>query len=92
MAFLTVTPEELRNLARTCQQQSDAIGQIGQTVNSNVTSVDWHSPAAEQFRGDWTGTHQPNLQRLQQSLMQLGQAAEQMAAQYEQADASYRGA
>ncbi len=91
MAFLTVTPEELRALARNCGQQSEAIGTIGNNVNNNINSVDWQSPAAERFRSDWTSTHLPNLQKLQQSLQTLGQAADSMATQYEQADQSYSG-
>lgn len=91
MAFLTVTPEELRTLATNCGRQSEAIGTIGTTVGNNINSVDWHSPAAERFRADWTGTHLPNLQKLQEALQTLGSAADSMASQYEQADQSYSG-
>ena len=41
MAFLTVTPEQLRALATTCSTQADAVGTVGSTVNSNITGVDW---------------------------------------------------
>jgi WXG100 family type VII secretion target len=91
MAFLTVTPEQLRSLAGTCNQQADAVGTVGTTVNSNVTSVDWDSPAATQFKQEWATTHWPNLQKLMAALQGLGSSATQMAGQYEQADASFRG-
>ena len=91
MAFLTVTPDELRSLANNCRTQSDAIGNIGTNINSNVTGVDWQSPAADRFRGDWTGTHLPNLKKLQESLQTLAQAADSMASSYDEADRSYQG-
>ena len=91
MAFLTVTPEQLRALAGICGTQADAIGNVGSTVNSNVTSVDWDSPAAKQFKQEWATTHWPNLRNLMQALQGLGASAQQMATQYEQADASFRG-
>ena len=91
MAFLTVTPEQLRSLAQTCSQQADAINNVGTTVNSNVNSVEWDSPAATQFKNEWATTHWPNLRNLMQALQSLGASATQMASQYEQADASYRG-
>ena len=91
MAFLTVTPEQLRALATTCSTQADAVGNVGSTVNSNVTSVDWDSPAAKQFKQEWATTHWPNLRNLMQALQGLGASAQQMATQYEQADASFRG-
>jgi WXG100 family type VII secretion target len=91
MAFLTVTPEQLRSLAATCNQQADAVNSVGTTVNSNVNSVEWDSPAATQFKNEWATTHWPNLRNLMQALQSLGASATQMASQYEQADASYRG-
>ena len=91
MAFLTVTPEQLRSLASTCGQQADAINSVGTTVNSNVNSVEWDSPAATQFKNEWATTHWPNLRNLMQALQSLGASATQMASQYEQADASFRG-
>ena len=92
MAFLTVTPEQLRSLAQTCSQQADAINNVGTTVNSNVNSVEWDSPAATQFKGEWSSTHWPNLRNLMQALQDLGATATQMATNYEEADRSYKGA
>ena len=91
MAFLTVTPAQLRELAGVCDSQAGQVEGVGQPVNTKVTSVEWDSPAATQFRQEWTTTHLPNLRKLMEALQNLGQTAKTMADNYDQADQAYRG-
>lgn len=92
MAFLTVTPDQLLELAGVCERQAAAVGDIGTAVHTKVTSVEWNSPAATQFRIEWESTHFRNLQNLMKALQDLGRESGKMAQRYQAADDSYRGA
>ena len=91
MAFLTVTPQQLRDLATVCSQQAQAVNGVGTTVDGRVANVEWESPAAQQFRAEWSSTHLPNLRKLMEALENLGQTARTMGDNYEQADQAYKG-
>jgi WXG100 family type VII secretion target len=90
MANIQVTPEELRTLQTHCGTAAGDVLSLQQRVQSQIESTNWHSPAADRFRGDWTGTYVPALTRLQEALRDLGQAAATMATNYDNTEASYQ--
>ncbi len=86
MTEIQVTPESLDDLASKCGRQAESVGDIGRTVTGDIENTQWHSPAAEAFRADWSGTYLPALQKLQEALQGLGEAAKQRAQAYRDAD------
>jgi uncharacterized protein YukE len=80
--------EELRGLGQTLQQKGDEIRSTMQQLNSQIQSVGWEGPDAQQFKGsDWPAA-QTQLNNVAQTLTDAGQKAQQNAQQQEQASNS----
>jgi WXG100 family type VII secretion target len=62
--------EQLAALRATFDQQSQALEQVTGTIRSQLAGTMWHGPAADRFRGAWSGDFEPSLRRLQQALQE----------------------
>lgn len=91
MATIRVSPEELRALATKCKAEGGNIARVQQNVTSAVRGTNWESPAATRFKSDWDTKYTKALNELAAALDQLGVAANQMAANYDQTEAAYKG-
>lgn len=89
---IEVTPATLEQLGGTCIAQEQAIDGIISAVTSGIQNSGWRSPAASKFEGDWNGHYMTQLTNLKNSLQELGANAKTMAANYQSADESYKGA
>ena len=88
MANIKVTPEEVDQLGAFCTRTSADITDMINKVEGQLSRTTWESTAANKFRGDW-GTHKTNLTSMRDQLVDLGKAAQTMARNYSDADASY---
>ena len=62
--------EQLAALRATFAQQSQVLEEVAGTVRAQLQGTTWHGPAAERFRGAWSGDFEPSLRRLQQALQE----------------------
>ena len=64
--------EELAHLRATFLQHSQAIEQLTASVRGQLGQTTWHGPAAERFRGAWSGDFEPTLRRMQAAFQEAG--------------------
>jgi WXG100 family type VII secretion target len=91
MSNIQVTPENLRQLAQTCRKQSAQVTNVRSTVGTAIRTTGWRSPAATRFENDWNTRYVKTLQELERALVELGEAASKMAANYDATEAAYQG-
>lgn len=91
MSRITVTPENLRSIAKTCRAQASEINSVERTVNAAIVNSGWNSPAATKFKNDWNTDYRKALAQLDQALRSLGDAATKMATNYEATERAYQG-
>jgi WXG100 family type VII secretion target len=65
--------EQLARLRATLMQQSQVIESLTGSLRQQLGDTTWHGPAAECFRGAWSGEFEPSLRRLQSALQEAGQ-------------------
>jgi WXG100 family type VII secretion target len=65
--------EQLARLRATLMQQSQVIESLTGSLRQQLGDTTWHGPAAERFRGAWSGEFEPSLRRLQSALQEAGQ-------------------
>ena len=75
--------EEVRALSSQLNQAAEQVRQIAQQLNGKLGSTTWVGQDQARFRGEWDSSHQPNLMRVADALVQAGKNAEQNAAQQE---------
>lgn len=92
MSNIQVTPEKLRQISKTCRTQAGQVNDVRRVISNSIESSGWKSPAANKFRNDWNSHYATALRDLNRALEKLGQAANQMAANYDATERSYRGA
>jgi uncharacterized protein YukE len=61
-------PEQLAQLGRSMQQQSEAIRTVSATVTSTLSGTSWVGPARDRFEADWQGSFRSALDRLREAL------------------------
>jgi len=91
MSNIQVTPENLRQLAKTCKNQATQVTQVRTTVGGAIRSTGWKSPAASRFENDWNTKYVKSLQELERALAELGEAANKMAVNYQSTEDAYKG-
>jgi WXG100 family type VII secretion target len=91
MANIKVTPEEVRTLGKKCNTESGTVDGVLNAIKTQISATNWDSPAANRFKQDWEGKFQPALKELSKSLLELGKAANTMATNYDNTEASYGG-
>jgi WXG100 family type VII secretion target len=64
--------EQLATLRASLLQQSQTIEHVAGTVRGQLANTMWHGPAADRFRGAWSGEFEPTLRRLQAALQEAG--------------------
>lgn len=72
MARIGASIEQLDQLKRTFDTQSQNVGSLSSTVTSAVAGTDWEGPAATKFRDAWEREFRPMLQKLQEALTDAG--------------------
>lgn len=85
------SPEQLRAINTVCKREAASSEEILRTVRDSIFNSGWNSPAADRFKQDWELKFEPVLKELGPALESLGQAADGMATNYEQTEASYKG-
>lgn len=68
--------EQVRQIGRKLQAEAEKIGQVMQTVDSQVQTAQtaWKGPDSQQFAQTWQG-HRPQLQKLKSELETLSKKA-----------------
>ena len=89
MSNISVTPQDVKDMGKFCQDKAREIGDLAKAVEARVANVAWKSDAKGRFDKDW-GSHKKNLGLLQQALNELGAAAVKMGDNYQKADEAYR--
>ena len=80
---------QLRELGDRLATSADELEQSGRLLAQSVTTTtQWKGPDAEGFRGDWNGTHHPQLARAVGVLRAAAQAARANADQQERASSA----
>jgi uncharacterized protein YukE len=64
--------EQLAVLRGSLMEQAEVIERLAATVRQQLADTSWHGPAAERFRGAWSGDFEPSLRRLQAALQEAG--------------------
>jgi ABC-type transporter Mla subunit MlaD len=85
MAMWGLDVEQVRNLSRQLNQQSEQIQQILTTLTGALNGTQWTGPDAEQFRSEWSSTHTASLKQVSAALRDASGKAQRNAAAQEQA-------
>ena len=80
--------DEVRSMAEQMKLKAEEIRTATAHLSGLITDAPWNGPDAEQFRGDWEGTHQANLQAAATALAEAGDRGYAHADQQESASAS----
>jgi uncharacterized protein YukE len=72
MSHMGADLEQLGALREVLLRQSAVIEELASTLRTQLSGTSWHGPAAERFRGAWTGEFEPTLRRLQSALQDAG--------------------
>lgn len=91
MAIIQVTPDELDSFAGKCTTEAGNVIDLKGRVRRALDSTDWHSPAADRFRTDWTTKYETALNELDRALRELSDAAKTMATNYRSTEDAYKG-
>jgi uncharacterized protein YukE len=68
MSMYGANPEQLAQLGRQMQQQSEAIRAVTASITSTLGGTTWVGPARDRFEGDWNGSFRTALDRLREAL------------------------
>lgn len=85
MARVSADLEQLAILKSTFDQQGQAVEELTSAIRTQLGNTLWEGPAAERFRGAWTGEYEPALRKLQGALQEAGAEVEARRAASEQA-------
>lgn len=80
--------DAVRALAGQLNGKAAEIEQIANMLTATLNGVHWEGPDATRYRGDWTGTHHPQLTVVAQALREAAAAANNNASQQEAASTS----
>jgi uncharacterized protein YukE len=83
--FLGMDTDAIRNLAAQFDSKAGEIDQIANVLTATLNGARWEGPDATRFRGDWSGTHHPQLTAVAQALREAATAAKNNAMQQENA-------
>ncbi len=83
--FLGMDTDAVRNVASQLVAKASEIDQIAVMLTATLNGARWEGPDATRFRGDWTGTHYPQLTAVAQALREAATAAKNNAMQQENA-------
>lgn len=82
MASISVNTESLEQTLNSFVSAHDALGQTVSSMSSALTACEWQSPAAEDFRKDWTDEYQPSLSRILTAIEQFNTEMRNQLARY----------
>jgi uncharacterized protein YukE len=77
--------DAVRNLAAQLDSKAGEIDQIANVLTSTLNGAHWEGPDATRYRGDWTGTHHPQLTAVANALREASTAAKNNVMQQENA-------
>lgn len=60
--------EQMGVLVSAFNSKAAEVQELTAAIDSQVSGTWWVGPAAERFRGEWTGQFKPNLAKLQEAL------------------------
>ncbi|MGP9682667.1 MULTISPECIES: hypothetical protein [unclassified Brachybacterium] len=80
--------EEVRRMSGQLREAAEEIGQIEQELTTGLEGVDWTGPDADRFRGQWASDMVPALQRIMNSVHELGDTADRNAAEQDGASST----
>jgi uncharacterized protein YukE len=86
--FLGMDVPAVRNLATQLSAKADEIESIMSVLTSQLHSVQWMGPDADNFRNDWQSVHRVQLSTVAQALRDAATRANNNANQQEQASSS----
>lgn len=72
MTMYGANPEQLAQLGRSMQQQSEAIRGVVATVSSALAGTTWMGPARDRFEHDWNTSFRTALGRLTEAVELAG--------------------
>ncbi len=81
MTLLGTDVDQLDNLSRLFQTESQKIAASMQAINSQVHSVWWHGQDADRFRCDWDGRFRSQLSNIVTQLEDEARNATRQAAE-----------
>lgn len=79
MAVFGADVEQLEQLGRKFDEESQKIKQAISTVANQMGQTWWQGPDANKFREEWESTHRSSLMRISESLHQAAQKVKQQA-------------
>lgn len=80
--------DAVRQLGTQLQQKGEEINGIMASLTSQLNSVQWQGPDAQQFRGSWDGELRTMLTNVVNQLRDAGQKAHRNAEEQQQASSS----
>lgn len=81
MAVYGADVEQLEQLARKFDAESQSIKQAISTVANQMGNTWWQGPDANKFRQEWESTHRAALSRIAESLQQVARQVKQQASE-----------
>lgn len=70
MGVIGAELEQLQALQANFDRQSRAIEELRASIRGDLANTWWKGPAAERFRGSWSGEFEPALRKLQAALQE----------------------
>jgi uncharacterized protein YukE len=64
--------DQLTALKNTFDRQSSNVAEVISSIDSQINSTYWVGPAAERFKGEWSGDFKRMLNNLQNALGEAG--------------------
>jgi hypothetical protein len=64
--------DQLTDLKNTFERQSGSVSELVSIIDGKMNSTYWVGPAAERFKGQWTGDFKRMLANLQNALAEAG--------------------
>lgn len=81
MAVFGADVEQLEQLGRKFDEESQKIKQAISTVASQMGNTWWQGPDANKFREEWESTHRSALTRMAEALQQAAQQVKKQASE-----------
>ncbi len=88
MSYMKAGIDDFRRMRDDYKRKAQEIEDTMRFLDGSLRSSLWEGQAKTRFEGEWNSTHKPNLQRLQQALIEVSTELEQRRAWTEQFETS----
>lgn len=80
--------DEVRAMAEQMRAKAEEVRGTVAHLSGLIADAPWQGPDAEQFKGEWEGTHAVNLNNAANALLEAGERGQMHAEQQEAASAA----